>query len=179
MTINASDLKHGDVLLYRWRSGQSFYERGIRLVTGSQYVHCGIVQDTVLDRVVLEQLTKRTFTSVAAYRGEDGAEIVAVRPVFKVPVTKAPLLNNNAYGYAAIVDSLVNHLMGRLSKGWTPRPIFGSEDASTVDCATLVARALDLPTKTTWCKYTEVVEPDDYYNHTETFMPLGTVVWGA
>jgi len=168
------------VLLYtHHRTGQSLMVRGIRLVTGSRYVHCAVVQDFGYTKLVLEQLGERTFTDLRLYRDDAGEHIYVARPAFDPPKPpRGAFFQKIAYGYLGIVDCLINHAICRLSWGkWVYRPMLGRLTPRNIICSTLVAQVLDLSRNTTWCKCPAVVEPDDYYNHRESFSFLGEVDW--
>ena len=46
-------------------------------------------------------------------------------------------------------------------------------NTKNIVCSALVAQTLRLKEVTKWCKYPEVIEPDDYSNHPETFTFIG------
>lgn len=178
-TIPASKLKHGDVLLYKYVSHASIIDKGIRLITGSFFVHTSVIQDIGYTKIVLEQLTaQRDFSVLEFYRPDAYVEIHVVRPTFEPPETDKSLINHASYGWVDIWDSLLNHLMGRITFGhWEKKPML-SKNAKVVDCSTLNALALKAVTNcSSWCKYPSVVEPDDYFNHVESFDYLGRVDW--
>lgn len=177
LIMHKSKLEHGDVLLFAHApEHQSLFVRGIRLVTGSTFVHAGVVVDNGQYKLVLEQLAERTFEPVDYYRPDVGASIHVLRPKFDVPPTDPSLINRNGYGYWSIADCLANHLVGLFSKR-DYKVRFGKIKPDNVECAGLVAQALGLQDRALWCKDNKVVEPDDYFNHDETFWYLGVVDW--
>ena len=175
-----SELLHGDVLLYEHRKKANFITKAIRLVTGSQYVHCGIVLEIDRKKYILEQMTERMHSYTPLYYNFDGEVIHCVRPTFAIPeINEYKVCQRYNYGYHGIVDCLINHFLGRISFGlWEYKPLLTRliKTERTI-CSTLVARILDLQNNTKWCKYPEVVEPDDFGNHVEDFVYVGTVEW--
>ena len=179
-SIPASDLRHGDVLLYEHKRNQSLFVRGIRLITGSKFSHVGIVQDVSYTKLILEQLSEREYSDFHFYKPDVGEVIHIVRPRFPVPPTDSRLINHQGYGHWGIVDCLINHALGRLLFGkWTYRPMLSLLKPDNIICSALVATVLRLNFSAPWCSYLQVVEPDDYYNHAETFQYLGIVDWAA
>ena len=177
-TILSTELRHGDVLCYTYRTHQSIFARGIRLITGSQFVHVGVVLETPSGMIILEQLGERAFNLKDLYHSMPGEDVFAVRPRFTPFAATYGLIDRSDYGYLAIVDCLLNHALARLTFGaWKYRPVISRLQPNRVMCSTLVAQVLKLPLFAPWCKHTAVVEPDDFFNHTETFEHLGYVQW--
>ena len=74
--------------------------------------------------------------------------------------------------------SLVNHLIGLFKKGWVYRPYLCRLTPKRDNCSGVVAIQLNLEYNASeWCGSNRMIEPDDFYNHTETFEYLGEVVW--
>jgi hypothetical protein len=176
--MNYTELQHGDVLLFNRRQHQTITERLIRLITGSQYTHCGIVVKVDGQLYVLEQMTERMHSRLDFYYAKLGEVIVCARPKFEIDqnINILDFYREN-YGYTNIIDCALNHLFGRVTFGkWEFKPILVPRiKASTIICSALVATVLQLDKHAAWCKYVGVVEPDDYYNHAETFNILGTI----
>jgi len=175
-----SDLKHGDVLLYEHKKKASLFVRGIRFITGSRIEHCGIVLDVDNQKFILEQMSERMHSYLPFYYAKPGEVIHCVRPKFAIPeMDNKTLCKRIDYGYLSICDCLLNHLFGRITFGnWVYRPMLKRWfNTQTIICSTLVATALKLNNNVKWCNYLEVVEPDDYWNHTEDFMYIGIVDW--
>lgn len=178
--MKASDLLHGDVLLFDWRAHQSIYERGIRLITGSRFVHCAIVQSIVLmaneDGMpyvfvnhVLEQLQERRCEPVELYKPDPQCSIICVRPKFTPLSFNAGFVNHAGYNYWSIADSLINHFLHRLTlKRWRFWPMLTKLKPDLCDCSQLVADVLGMAR---W----DICEPDDFIN--SSFDNLGAVEW--
>jgi hypothetical protein len=178
--VKPSDLMHGDVLLYERKKNISLMVRGIRFVTGNKFTHSGFVVEVERNRYIVNQLNYRQKTHIDIYEPLPGEVIHCVRPTFAIPEQdEDELFYRRAYGYLSIMDCLINHAMGRISFGhWTYRPLLKKLfNTRTVICSTMVADALNLKKNTQWCRYYEVVEPDDYANHSENFMYVGIVDW--
>ncbi len=179
-TTPRTHLRHGDVLVYKYRSHQSILVRGIRLVTGSRFVHVGVVVETADHRkFVLEQLGQRVHIPLENYTGAMGSEIHVVRPKFPVRPLDPNLMDTTAYGYLGIVDCLINHGLGRVLTYWDYRPILSRLWSENIICSALVALVLNLEKHAPWCQFYRVMEPDDFVNHPETFTDLGLVDWDA
>ena len=175
----ASALKHGDVLIYEHPEDAPPVERAIRLVEGSRFIHCGVVVWTVdSGLLVLEQPDGRVWAPVCNYQAHPGEIIHAVRPKFLTPATDYKLLTPMSYGYLMIADAMINHGLGWVKQGWQYKPFLSPLTPNNVNCAGLVGLQLQLPKNTAWCKSIWTLEPDDYFNHTETFHYLDTVEWG-
>lgn len=177
--MKVGDLRHGDVLMFEYRRYDKLIPRAIRLVTGSHITHVGIVQEVFGVKVVLEQLSLRTHTLLNFYPRNSGEKIEVARPNFNVPKVNKYLFIPEKYGYWSIVDCLINHALGQVPfLKWEYRPFFTKWTKTRKEnCSNLVAHALDLSKNVPWCKFPDVVEPDDFYNHTETFTNLGTLEW--
>jgi hypothetical protein len=176
--MNYKDLQHGDVLLFNRRQHQSITVRLIRLITGSQFTHCGIVVKVDGQLYVLEQMNERMHSRLDFYYAKLGETVVCSRPKFTVdPNVNILDFYRENYGYTNIIDCAINHFMHRITFGkWEFRPILVPRlKAATIICSALVATVLQLDKHATWCKYLGVVEPDDYANHTETFDILGEI----
>ena len=175
--MNASDLQHGDVLLYDWVKNASIDARGIRLIEGSKYTHCSVVQEIEGIHFVLEQLGERMHSYLPFYYAETGEEITCFRPKFKAPEANQNSFTRNPYGYLSILDALINHFIGLFSnkryKPWM-MTFFKSKN---VDCSILVGKVLELESNAQWCYDINVLEPDDFYRHPESFEDLGTIDW--
>ena len=178
--MNYKELQHGDVLLYEHRNKQSLVTRIIHLITGSKFVHVSVVVRVADELYVLEQHSERLHSRLDFYYPFVGEVIYCVRPKFQVPSTVNVFdFYREDYGYTSILDSLINHLFGRLSFGkWKTKPILVKLFKSrNIICSTLTARVLQLSTNCSWCKYTSTLEPDDFATHPETFEHLGVVDW--
>ena len=174
--MHYSELRHGDVLIYEYREGQSIYAKLITLITGSKYAHCSVVLEYGKGRFfVLEQMTQRMHSMLEIYNPK---EIVhCVRPKFTVSKFVQPKwFERKTYGYANIADALINHFIGVFLRNWRYRPYF-SKKWKNPDCSTLVSIVLNLKLNTRWVEFDSVVEPDDFYNHDESFEYLGEVKW--
>lgn len=168
-----SDLKYGDVLLYvESPKYSSILVKNIRLITGSKYTHSAIYIDDG-NKFILEQLLLRVITFVYDYKLEVGEEVYIVRPKFEVKEINEDLYKHKPYGIFSILDDALNHLLGRLTFGnWTKKCILG-RFSSNITCSALVAECLNLANNVNWCYDNRIVEPDDYFNHTEDFDFLG------
>lgn len=173
--IQKSDLKHGDVVLYEHRTHQSLLARCIRLITGSKYTHAGIILMINGSPVIFEQLGRRIYRFVELYNVDLGEHAYIYRPKFKVPGTDRSLFKYKTYGYLKLVDCLINHFFSLFYFQHEYKPYLGKY-AKTKICSQLVADCLDLKNKVDWCKYHEVVEPDDYANHDENFLFMGQLL---
>ena len=178
--MNSTDLRHGDVLLYQWRAKQTFFERAIRLITGSTYVHCAVVQSIPLMEnesgspyafvlFVLEQLQERRCEPVELYKPDPQCSIICMRPKFMPLPFNAAFVNHAGYNYWSIADSLINHLLHRLTlKRWQFRPMLTKLKPDLYDCSQLVAKMLN-------DKQWDTCEPDDFIN--SSFGNLGIIEW--
>lgn len=176
--MDYSDLKHGDVLLYQWKKHGNFFVRAIRLITGSKIVHSGIVIEKDGDKFIVEAMGYRMHSYVPLYHAYHGEVIYCVRPKFPIPYMPDTLFERRRYGYLNIVDCLVNHFLGLFNSKHVYTPYCAHYFKNTnLMCSALVAKALKLPENTKWCNYIEVVEPDDYWNHNETFTRMGVIRW--
>jgi hypothetical protein len=173
--MRSSDLCHGDVLLFNWQAHQSIYERGIRLITGSRFVHCAIVQEVILGPyvrtiLVLEQLQERRCEPVELYKPDPQCSIICMRPKFTPLPFNAAFVNHAGYNYWSIADSLINHLLHRLTlKRWQFRPMLTKLKPDLYDCSQLVAKLLN-------DKLWQTQEPDDFFNNS-AFDNLGIIEW--
>jgi len=178
--MKSSDLMHGDVLLYERKKNISFMVRGIRFVTGNKFTHSGFIVEVEGNKYVINQLNRREKTHLSIYEPLPGEVIHCVRPTFAIPPQdEDELLNRRTYGYLSIIDCLINHGLCRISFGkWSYRPLLKRLfNTKTVICSTMVADALNLKKNTQWCRYHEVVEPDDYANYANDFMYVGIIDW--
>ena len=179
--MKSSDLRHGDVLLFNWRAHQSFYELVIRLITGSQFVHCAIVQDIgvsdgetpvsgIVLSCILEQHQERRCEPVELYRPDKTCSIICMRPKFEPAEFNPDLVNHAGYNYWAIADSLINHFMHRITLGrWQFKAMLTKLKPELCDCSQLVAQAL--------CdKEWQTCEPDDLIVD-KHFDDLGVIDW--
>ena len=157
-------LQHGDVLCFTYMKHQNFFERGIRLVEGSRFVHVGAVQQLGFVPYVLEQNAHITYREVSSYTIPDGAEMWCFRPKYSVPTTL--LFDDAPYNYLLILDCLINHGMGRLFKTWRRRVMFGRFSRNQI-CSTLVSYAIR-------CWPNALPEPDDFAN-SDQMTPMGRV----
>ena len=170
--MQKSDIKHGDVCLFKRREYQSFFATGIRLITGSEYTHVGIILFINGSPVLFEQLERRIYRFIELYNLEKYEEVFIVRPKFTVPGTNRDLFKYRKYNYLGIADCLINHTIGLIIPSHKYIPLLSRFTKKTI-CSQLVADCLDLKNNTDWCKYHEVVEPDDYINHKEDFTFMG------
>jgi hypothetical protein len=179
--IKSSDLMHGDVLLYKHNLRRSsFIVRGIHFITGADVEHASIIWEVDRIKYVLEQLSERTHSLLKFYYELTGEDIIVVRPLFPIPEQDdKKMFRRENYGYSTIIDSLLNHGMGRISFGyWTYKPIVRKYyEKELTDCSGMVALMLKLTKNTDWCKYPSVVEPGTYLQHPESFLLLGPVDW--
>ena len=182
--MKSFELRHGDVLLFDWRAHQTFYERAIRLITGSRFVHCGVVQQprlvvgnpygppgqTCEFLVVLEQLQECRCEPVELYRPDIQCAIICMRPKFQPLPFDPANVNHDGYNYWAIADSLINHALHRLTlKRWQFRPMLTKLKPDLRDCSQLVALVLG-------DKEWQTCEPDDFFND-QHFDNLGIIEW--
>ena len=179
-TINCTQLKHGDVLLFERKRYGGVLPRIIRLITGNKMTHVAIVMEIDNRKFVLEQLTPRTHSYLPFYYALTGEIIHCVRPKFTLPA----IINNSdfereKYGTLAIIDCAINHFIGLfLGKNWEYKRILARLFKSKrLICSALVAKILKLELNADWCHDYHVVEPDDYINHLENFSYLGIVNW--
>lgn len=180
--IKASELLHGDVLLYDYKGRENFFTRSIRFITGNKYIHSGIVIKWCNKMYVFEQLNIRVTVKINEYKVHPNETILCMRPKFKVKkIGFSELMLPKTYGYISIFDCLVNHAIGRVTFGkWKYRPVFKRLlRTKTIICSALNAEVLDLKNHVDWCTYHEVVEPDDYYNNSQDFMNMGPIDWSA
>lgn len=182
--VPASQLQAGDALLFQYREHQSVAERGIRLVTGSVFVHIGTVERPRPDvsPIVMEQLSPhRLFEELPLYTGApQGTEVHALRPRFPVEPLDPALLVREPYGYLGILDSLLNHGLSRVTlRHWRYRAMLGLLTPDRIVCSALAAKRYRLDQHTDWAPDFRVVEPDDYVNHHESFDYLGQVAFGV
>ena len=183
--LPADTLQVGDALLFEHRIHQSVVVRGIRLVTGSKFVHVGTVEDPLCsmlptappDPVVMEQLITRTFERVALYLGAPAGTVVhALRPKFPIEPLDMTLLERSVYGYLGIADCLLNHGIGLIpGLHWRHRAMLGLLTPNHIVCSALAAKRYRLYLHTDWAPDYRVVEPDQFYNHSESFDYLGRV----
>jgi len=176
LKISPDQLQNGDVLLYEHKRHISFFALAIRIITGSKFVHSSIIINKSNNKFVLEQLSIRSHCFLPFYYAFPGEIIHAVRPFFPVPEIDNSYFNREGYGYRNIIDSLINHTVGLIFKNWKYIP-FISVHSTKDNCSVLIAKILKLSTNAIWCKFPEVVEPDDYFNHSESFHYLGVVDW--
>ena len=174
--MKASELKHGDILLYEEGRQATTASRLIRLVTGSKFTHVSIVQEIYRIKFVLEQLGERTHSYVPLYYVAPGEVVHCVRPKFTPVKATVKIFERKPYGYWSICDVAINHFIGLFNKNWVYRPWFMRWVKNpNIDCSILVGEALNLKDEASWCNHLGVLEPDDFYNHTETFEYLGVV----
>ena len=178
--MDYTQLQHGDVLIYEHKSHQSFLVRAIRLITGSKFVHAAVVVKVNEELYILEQQQQRMHSRIDFYYAFVGEVIHCVRPKFEVD-TNINILDfyRENYGYINILDCLLNHTVSILTlKHWVFKPILVKLfRTKTIVCSALVAKVINLFSHAAWCKHITTIEPDDYYNHKETFDYLGIVVW--
>jgi hypothetical protein len=172
----------GDLLLFEYRIRQSLVERGIRLVEGSKFVHCGTIEQPRpgCAPIVMEALSpQRRFDELAVYTGSpDGTVVHVLRPKFPIEPLDLSLVTRESYGYLGIVDSLINHGLKLVLFGhWRFRAMLGLLTPNALICSALSARRYRLDRHADWCPDYRVVEPDDYYNHPESFDYLGRARW--
>ena len=78
--MRASELRHGDVLIYNWGKNASLATQGIRIITGNKYTHCSVIQEVAGNKFVLEQLNERSHSFLPFYYAREGEEIRCLRP---------------------------------------------------------------------------------------------------
>ena len=181
--IPASQMLVGDALLFDYRSAQTFVERGIRLITGSEFVHIATVEQPREDctKIVMEAISpRRLFEEVPLYAGVPGDTVVhLLRPKFPVEPLDFTLLARETYGYLNVLDCLLNHAIDRVTlRHWRYRAMLSHLTPNQLDCSALVAKRYQLWKHAPWCTDFRVLEPDDYYNRNESFDYLGQVAWG-
>jgi len=177
--MKASELQHGDVLLYDWRSHASLTTQGIHLITGNQNTHCSVVQNIDGILFVLEQLDERTHSFLPFYYAFEGETIQCMRPKFSVPPAVQDNFTRNPYGYWCIADAMLNHFIGLFSnRPYKPR-IVNLVGSKNIDCSVLVGKALNLQEVCDWCYDVSILEPDDYTKHPESFDDMGIVDWSS
>ena len=176
--MKASELQHGDVLVYSWRKNASFMARVIRLITGNKVTHCSVVVEYESNKFILEQMGERMHSFLPLYYAMDGEKISCMRPKFIVPPASYEIFYRKPYGYLCTLDAMVNHFLGLFSnKPYKPRLVNWFK-STNVDCSILVGTVLKLNENAEWCKCVEVIEPDDYIAHPEHFEDLGEIEWG-
>lgn len=178
--VNASDLQHGDVLLYEHKKYATFLSRLIRIIIGNKMTHSSVIIKVDNRKFVLEQLAIRTHSYLPFYYAFEGETIHCIRPKFTPP---SIMLNSDferqKYGNLAIIDCAINHFIGLITDGrWKYRPILAKLfNSKRIICSALVAKILRLDLNTKWCNDYHVVEPDDFINHCEDFNYLGIINW--
>ena len=175
--MKASELQHGDVLLYDWRSHAAITTQGIRLVTGNANTHCSVVQEIYGNKFVLEQLGDRMHSFLPFYYAMEGEEITCFRPKFPPPPADPTNFTRNPYGYLCIADALLNHCIGLFSKRRYKPRIVNLFKSKNIDCGVLVGRVLELEENASWCYDVAILEPDDFIKHPESFSNFGVVDW--
>lgn len=178
--MNYTELRHGDVLLFTHKEKANLLQKLIRLIEGSVFVHSAIVREVNGQYFILEALTLRTLSYVPFYYVDEGEQVFCFRPTFKIPeIDERKCWKHEPYGYLCLADSTLNHFLHRLTFGkWPFKPIFQHLfHYFRMDCSVLVANMLEVSANTSWCKYNDVVEPDDYALHPSDFVPMGEVRW--
>ena len=176
--MKSSELQHGDVLLYVHRKNVGLLVDTIHFVEGSIYTHTSVIMDVDDNKFNLEQHSLRMHSYLPLYYALEGEEMYCFRPKFIPPSATFDEFNRKSYGILGIIDSLLNHIIGLVIRNWQYRPLLAKLfNDDKIICSALVAKVLDLEHNTKWCKYYQVVEPDDYANHPEDFEPLGLVEW--
>lgn len=170
------ELQHGDVLLYVHKKHQTILEKLIRLVTGSKMVHSSVVQSTMEGKVILEQLTVRTQSLLDIYPLQPGEELYCYRPLFYPPEYKIRNFQQKPYGVLAILDCLLNHLIGLVIPIWRHKTMLAHWSKNNT-CSGLVAVVLNLKDNVDWCPDPRVIEPEDYLKYPHDFQCLGKVEW--
>jgi hypothetical protein len=174
----SSDLQHGDVLAYIHRKNAGLLVDTIHLIEGSDYTHSSVVLEIYNNEFILEQHSLRMHSYLPLYYALSGEEIYCFRPRFTPPPATFEEFNRDSYGILGIIDSLLNHTIGLIIRKWQYRPLLVRLfNNPKIICSALVAKVLDLEHNTKWCKYYQVVEPDDFANHPEDFEPLGLIEW--
>lgn len=177
--MRASELRHGDVLIYNWGKNASLATQGIRIITGNKYTHCSVIQEVAGNKFVLEQLNERSHSFLPFYYAREGEEIRCLRPKFIPPPPDQTNFTRDPYGYFCIADALLNHFINLFSKRpYKPR-IVGFFKSKNVDCSVLLGRALKLQDNCAWCYDISVLEPDDFINHPESFSDVGIIDWSS
>jgi hypothetical protein len=175
-----TELRHGDILLFTHKEKATFLQKLIRLIEGSSFIHSAAVREVDGKLYILEALTLRTLSYAPFYYLEDAEEVFCFRPTFNLPeINEKSFWRHEPYGYLCLADSALNHFLHRLTFGcWTFKPIFQQLFRyRAMDCSVLVANMLEVSANTSWCKYNDVVEPDDYALHPSDFVPMGQVMW--
>lgn len=177
--MKPSELKHGDVLLYIYKKKASILVKFIRLICGNKYVHASVVCEIDKRNYILEQSFERIHSYIPAYTVFEEEEIHCYRPKFIIPSYVIGNFKRKPYGYLGIIDCAINHLLRRVTFGhWEYKPMLSRLfNTKNIVCSALVAQTLRLKEAVEWCKYLEVVEPDDYSNHTENFTFIGILDW--
>ena len=179
----------GDVILFR-RGGKqgNLIGRFVRLITGSEFTHCGmVVQDYNGEFFVAEQdngsghLTHiNKFYMIRRVKPEQLA--VYRRKNIFMPQSSFLLVFDalkKGYGYANLFDALINHGIGLFIEHFRYRP-FLSKFTSSYTCAGYIAKQYmelvggklpyDFPN---W----KVAEPDDFANGEFIKVAEGVDIW--
>jgi hypothetical protein len=169
--MKIAELIPGDILLFREGQHSPLVAKGIRFITGSEYYHCGIMVPHQGTLQLLEQGFRREIHPIELLE-----DIQVVRPKFPIDLDPKEISEGTFYGFTCIIDALVNHGLSRIGDysklfSWSYLPMLSS--LWGFDCSALVAEVLRLKEYTSWCEHSKVCEPDDFWNHIETFQRLG------
>jgi hypothetical protein len=178
------DLQHGDVLLYEKGSKHgTLLGRLIRLITGSRFTHTAIVlQNCNHERFVVEQSGVVSVTNVSNYKFTQPTKITVWRNdslwLTQDAMHMAWRMTGVKYGVANLFEIMLQHLLGRVLKGWRWNPVFLPPDRLKCTCSGLVAKILvagirPLEKSRHFAK-TTIVEPDDF-NELRGFRQIGVM----
>ena len=131
-------MKEGDIVLFRKIKG-NFISQAIAHITGSSYVHCGIVYKVTNDTIVIAEALSNGFVK-SVYDKKEFYDKITNREVY-IMKTKKPLnhvqlhvnkMLGKPYGYLDLLVILVYTITGkRLLKG-TSNSLICSEAVSRV-----------------------------------------------
>jgi hypothetical protein len=165
--IDFGNICEGDVLLFKKNIKYkiSLVSKVIRLIQGNEYVHAAIVVSVVPGLTPLVAEVDSDFksrvvpVSVSMERGTPDVYRLSTTYTFrsKSAYTYALDTVGQKYGYSRIVDSAINHFLGRFDHAYNYRAWF-SPDTKDI-CSTLVSKILNIGFG---AKYDRFSEPDDY-----------------
>ena len=176
--MKLSDLRHGDIILYEKSKRANLFVRGIRLITGSQFTHVGmVIKDTETNYnlgciIFIEQLAARTISIGEIYTTESAEVLHVVRPNFGKPAALSKeFARHKTYGYLCILDALINHFIGLFNDNYTYRQFVG-QWSKNITCSGLVAELLNT-SNYMYFRIPQAVEPNWFIRETNKFTYLG------
>lgn len=183
------EFKNGDILLVRGGQGGNVFGHLVRLITGSEYTHCGvIIQDNLGIFNVVEQDSSTGHVTPVAFFCEVRRLLPENLAVSRYPDLRMLPSNfsticaklRTRYGFLSLMDALINHPLGRLfswfGKEYTRRP-FLSTFTSTFTCAGFITKILLGLVTQDFPDY-RVAEPDDFVRFGFKVVAEGVEIWG-